>query len=268
MAEPTLSRLHRSRLMQVWRSAGWPCRDGIEIDLLAAQLLVVQSSADGRETLQLTAAGIRALAEARQRNLRAASAHDRLAQRFAELLLASGRIVWRELSLRALIEAPPPPRDAQWPPVQTPLLCEEAPPKGAAAGKVWRLARPDLYSVRNTTVDAYLQPMVHEVKSSRADLLSDLRQAAKRDAYQWLCGEGYYVFPAAVAEPEEIPEPFGVWVHHGDLQEGRFELLRPARHAPCNLPFAVWMTLAKSTPMRSENETPQAQLGEDGRDLP
>ena len=51
MAEPTLSRVHRTRLMQIWRSAGWPCRDGIEIDLLAAQLLVVQPSADGRDTL-------------------------------------------------------------------------------------------------------------------------------------------------------------------------------------------------------------------------
>ena len=267
MAEPTLSRVHRTRLMQIWRSAGWPCRDGIEIDLLAAQLLVVQPSADGRDTLSLTAAGIRALAEARQRSLRAASAHDRLAQKFAELLLASGRIVWRELSLRALIDAPQPAREAPCLPVQAPLS-EEASADAAAACTVWRLARPDLFSVRNTSVATYLQPMVHEVKSTRADLLSDLRQAAKRQAYRWLCGECYYVFPAAVARPDEIPEPFGVWVHHGDLEEGRFELLRPARHAPCTLPFAVWMSLARSTPMRSEGEPPQAELGEDGQDLP
>jgi len=76
------------------------------------------------------------------------------------------------------------------------------------------------------------------------------------------------VIQAAVARPDEIPEPFGVWVHHGDLEEGRFELLRPARHAPCTLPFAVWMSLARSTPMRSEGEPPQAELGEDGQDLP
>jgi len=90
--------------MQVWRSAGWPCKDGIEIDLLAAQLLTLQASPDGCETLRLTEAGIRVLADARQRALRAASPHDRLAQRFAELLMASGRIVWRELSLRARID--------------------------------------------------------------------------------------------------------------------------------------------------------------------
>ena len=147
-------------------------------------------------------------------------------------------------------------------------LCASVVLCAAAAGTVWRLARPDLFSVRNTSVATYLQPMVHEVKFTRADLLSDLRHAAKRQAYQWLCGECYYVFPAAVARPDEIPEPFGVWVHHGDLEAGRFELLRPARHAPCTLPFAVWMSLAKSTPMRSEGEPPQAELGEDGQDLP
>jgi hypothetical protein len=255
------------RLMQVWRSAGWPCRDGIEIDLLAAQLLELRPSADGRDTLGLTAAGIRALAAARQRSLRAASAHDRLAQKFAELLLASGRIVWRELSLRARIDVAPPQREMHAPPVQA-ALCDEATADEAAAGTVWRLARPDLFSVRNTSVDTYLQPMVHEVKSSRADLLSDLRLAAKREAYRWLCSECHYVFPAAVARPEEIPEPFGVWVHHGDLEEGRFERLRAARHAPCTLPFAVWMSLARSAPMRGEGETPQAALWEDGRDPP
>ncbi|MEP7294921.1 MAG: hypothetical protein ABI702_01950 [Burkholderiales bacterium] len=41
---------------------------------------------------------------------------------------------------------------------------------------------------------------------SRADLLSDLRRAAKRESCQWLSCETYYVFPAGVAEPCEIPE--------------------------------------------------------------
>ena len=80
--------------MQIWRSAGWPCRDGIEIDLLAARLVVLQPGADGCETLQLTEAGIAYLAEARQSGLRALSSHDRLAQRFAEQhLLAASRLL-------------------------------------------------------------------------------------------------------------------------------------------------------------------------------
>jgi len=128
------------------------------------------------------------------------------------------------------------------------------------------MARPDLFSVRNTSVEAYLQPLVHEVKFSRADLLADLRHAAKRQAYQWLCSEVYYVFPAGVAKPVEIPAQFGVWVLHGTLEEGSFELLRPAQHQPCKLPFAVWLALAKAVPLRSETDAPQASLAAPGDD--
>ena len=66
MTEPKLNRSHRTRLMQIWRSAGWPCKDGIEIDLLAARLVALQATPGGCETLQLTEAGIAHLAEARQ----------------------------------------------------------------------------------------------------------------------------------------------------------------------------------------------------------
>ena len=283
MSEPKLTRSHRTRLMQIWRSAGWPCQDALEIDLLAAGMVAQHMAPQGHTVLRLTDAGIQWLADARQRGLRALSAHDRLAQRFAEHLLAAGRIVWRELSLRAAIEPLPAvlPAPSVIPAAVEPTLADAlAIPQGPrpsagllwgdeadtaparAAAQVWRMARPDLFSVRNTTVPAYLQPMVHEVKASRADLLSDLRHAAKRQAYQWLCEEGYYVFPAGVAEPEEIPEQFGVWVLHGEIDTGRFELLRPARHARCSLPFAVWMALCKATPLRSEGEPVQALLGD------
>jgi hypothetical protein len=108
--------------------------------------------------------------------------------------------------------------------------------------------------VRNTSVEAYLHPMVHEIKITRSDLLSDLRNAAKRDSYRWLCCECFYVFPYGVAEPQEIPEEFGVWVLHGAVEDVKLELLRPARHSPCKFPFSAWMVLAKASPMvASEN---------------
>lgn len=268
MAELLLTRFHRTRLMQVWRSAGWPCRDGIEIDLLAAGLLSLQTGADGRETLRLTEDGIAELAQSRQSGLRALSAHDRLAQRFAERLMQGGRIVWRELSLRAQVESESAEtagviRAAEPTPPLWGESVEAEPVTAAAARRVWRMARPDLFSVRNTSVPAYLHPMVHEIKYSRADLLSDLRHAAKRQAYEWLCSECYYVFPVKVAKPNEIPEQFGIWVLHGDLEDGQFELLRPARHLQCSLPFAVWLSLAKATPLRNEGESPQQSLGGD-----
>ncbi|MBV8603865.1 MAG: hypothetical protein JO224_04195 [Pelomonas sp.] len=245
---PSLTRQHRSRLMALWRSAGWPCRDGIEIDLLAAGLLVARYDDAGREQLRLSEAGIAWLAQARRQGRRAFSPHDRLALRFAAQLMGAGRIVWRELSLRARVET-----DAPAPTPPSPLWPDDAPPD-AAPPHAWRLARPDLFSVRNTSVEAYLQPQVHEVKVSRADLLSDLRHAAKRAAYEWLSGETCYLFPAGLAEPEEIPEPYGVWVLHGEVDDGRFEQLRPARHKPLTLPFAVWLALAKATPLQAEGD--------------
>lgn len=262
----TPRRIHLTRLMSIWRSAGWPCRDAIELDLVAAGWATLSEAASGHETIRLTDAGIRLLADSRQRNQRSLSAHDRLAERVAEQLAAAGRIVWRELALRAKVnvqaepvpDAAPSTSSALWPADE---LVEEVleRPLGKTS---WRMARPDVFSVRHTSVEDYLQPMVHEVKVSRADLLSDLRHTAKRESYQWLSCETYYVFPADMAEPAEVPPEFGVWVLNGTIESGTLDLLRPARHAPCTLPFAVWMALAKATPARMHGELGQRQLGE------
>jgi len=117
-----------------------------------------------------------------------------------------------------------------------------------------------VFSVRRTSNPAYLHPMVHEVKVSRADLLSDLRHAAKRNSYQWLASECHYVFPNGIAEPQELPLELGVWVVHGDIETGPLEMLRPARHTPCTLPFDVWMAMAKASPERRPLERSQAEL--------
>ena len=257
-------RIHLTRLMSIWRSAGWPCRDAVELDLVAAGWATLAEGAGGHETIRLTDAGIRLLADSRQRNQRALSAHDRLAARVAANLIAAGRIVWRELSLRARITTDDPPRagaawmtdEALWPDDES---ISQQPQQGKAS---WRLARPDVFSVRRTSVENYLQPMVHEVKVSRADLLSDLRHAAKRESYRWLSCETYYVVPAGVAEPHEIPEAFGVWLLNGPIDSGTLDLARPARHAPCTLPFPVWMALAKATPAGMDGEAVQRELGD------
>ena len=39
-----LTAAHRRRLREVWRSAGWPCHDLIEIDLLATGLLELDAA--------------------------------------------------------------------------------------------------------------------------------------------------------------------------------------------------------------------------------
>ena len=268
-AEATpLSRAQQARLMAIWRSGGWPCKDALEIEFLARGWVTMSVSAGGHETLQLTPASLELLGQARQRQKRSASAHDQLAERVATHLVDAGRIVWRELSLRAQFgsrDAVPAEAAASAPalPMALPLTFDPPEQGDAAPAKAsWRVARPDVFSIRNTSVEAYLQPIVHEIKVSRADLLSDLRHAAKRESYQWLCCECTYVFPAGLAEPQELPEELGVWVVHGDVETGRLEMLRPARHAPCQLPFAVWMALAKATPFPRPIEPQQGHLGQ------
>lgn len=258
----TITRAHRARLMQVWRSAGWPCQDALEIDLLAAGLLALREC-DGRATVQLTEAGIALLAQSRAQQRRAASLHDRLAARFAQQLLDEGRIVWHELSVRCAMadDARTAPAGAAvplWPPE------DDAAQALPSAGHRWRFARPDLFSVRHTSVEAYLQPLVHEVKVSRADLLADLRDATKREAYGWLAGACSYVFPVGVGTPDDVPPDCGVWVLHGDPGDAaaRFEQLRaPRQVARQPLPFAVWMALARTPPVvRPEGEVPWQPL--------
>jgi hypothetical protein len=256
--------------MSIWRSAGWPSRDAIEIDLLAAGWVALSVGDAGHETLHLTDAGIGLLSAARQRNQRAAGAHDRLAERMALQLMSSGRIAWRELSLLAEVQAAessgcvaPAISEALWPADEHGDPSDASAPMNAVAKRKtsWRVARPDVFSIRNTSVEAYLQPMVHEIKVSRADLLSDLRHVAKRESYQWLSCETCYVFPAGVAEPHEIPEAFGIWTLTGSIDEGSLELVRPARHTPCRLPFTVWMALAKAQPLRVDGDAVQGHLG-------
>lgn len=255
-------RVHLARLRSIWRSAGWPCRDAVELDLVAAGWAFLQRGADGHETIRLTDLGIRLLAEDRQRNLRSFSLHDRLAARVATQLMSAGRIVWRELSLRARIQAADPPSSGADASADAPMWPDDgsALPRPSRGGGAWRMARPDVFSVRRTSVEDYLQPMVHEIKASRADLLSDLRHAAKRESYRWLSCETCYVLPAGVAEPQEIPEELGVWLLHGPVDTGVLEFARPSRHVQCKLPFAVWMALAQATPCTADDEARQQEL--------
>lgn len=252
-----LTRLHHRRLREIYRSAGWPCCDAIEIELLAAGLVERVPAPDGRESLRVTAAGIELLAQALQRHRAALGRHERLVERVAHEQVRLGRLAWRGLGLRARIVVGAAP--ALEP---LPLLPDLEAPAPAPAGR-WCVARPDVYSVRHTSVEAYLQPVVHEIKVSRADLLSDMRNEVKRAAYLALAGECYYVLAAGIAEPEEIPAEFGVIVAHGEHFDGPLELLRLApRRAPFpdgRLPFGVWMALARAVPVESPPEDPQAR---------
>ncbi len=229
---PALGRLHARRLRDVYRSAGWPCQDVVEVELLAAGLLERLQCESGAERVRLTDAGIAHLAEAFGRNKQALSVHDALVDHIARDMQRDGRVVWTSLSLRARLPPLPDSDKARW-----------------------KVCKPDVFSIRNTTVAGYLEPIVHEIKVSRADLLGDLKSQDKRDSYLDVGGQCWYVLGCdrkgqPIAHADEVPASCGVLVAEPD---GRLEVVRVApKRAVVDLPFALWMVLAKATALPSE----------------
>ena len=228
-----LSAAHRRRLREVWRSAGWPCQDMLEVELLHAGLLQRLRDDQGRESLRVTESGIALLAQTLQTNRALRDAHELLVDRVAREMQRAGRIVWRGLSLRARV------------------------------GEGWAMAMPDVYSIRHTTVEAYVAPIVHEIKVKRADLLSDLRHEAKRAAYLALSSECWYVIREGIAQPQEIPPPCGVMV----AGDGGLQVARAALKRPLQMSFGLWMALARAAPAaHGLDDDAQAWLGDTAGD--
>ncbi len=232
MTNPSISRRHLTRLRQVYRSSGWPFRDPIEVDLLVSKLLELVLDPDGRETLRVTAKGLEALSAAHASNRASRSSHDGLVLYVARLLQQEGRIVWTGLPLRAQVNGE------------------------------WVQAVPDVFSIRNTSAEPYLEPIVHEIKVSRNDLLGDLKQAEKRAAYLGMASQVYYVLGMTVkgqqiAEPEEIPSECGVIL----TTATGIHIARVApRHRFLGVRFDTWMSLAKSAPLQRDEDGQQQQL--------
>lgn len=223
--------VHRRRLREIWRSAGWPCQDMVEVELLAAGWIERVRDAQGRESLRVTDAGVQVLAQTLQRNRGARDAHEALVEQVAREMQRAGRVVWRGLSLRARVDV-------------------------ASEQPRWVMAMPDVYSIRHTTVESYVEPIVHEIKVRRADLLSDLRQTAKREAYLASASQCWYVLKAGIASVDEVPPECGVmWA----LDE-RLEVARPAPRRAMALPFGTWMALARADAERLPEDEAQARF--------
>lgn len=267
-AAPALAAIHRRRLRDIWRSAGWPCQDLVEVELLAAGLVERLRDGHGRETLRVTDTGIALLAATLNQNRAARDAHEALVLRVGTEMQRAGRVAWRGLSLRAPVAATlTGPDGAQLPATR------------------WAMAMPDVYSIRHTTVEDYVCPVVHEIKVRRADLLGDLKRPGKGEAYRALSSECWYVLRAGIGRAEEIPETYGVMLAHplagadgahgrngdegrGSEGFGALEVLRPAPRRAFKLPFSVWMALARATPMPLADGEAQSLLGDCDDGLP
>lgn len=222
---------HRRRLREIWRSSGWPCRDAIEVELLVAGWLERKWDGEGRETLRVTDRGVAALAETLAHNRARRDAHEALVARVAMAMQRDGRLVWRGLSLRA------------------PLSTDDG-------GTRWVMAMPDVYSIRHTTVEDYVEPAVHEIKVQRSDLLADLRRPDKGAAYRALAGQCWYVLREGIAQPEEVPPQYGVML--ADARD--LAVARPAPRRSVTLPFSAWMALARTGALATDDAQDQPRL--------
>lgn len=230
-----LPRGHGRRLREYYRSAGWPCQDTIEIDLLNAGLVerIIERNEGGGgplERIRVTEVGMRALGSTLLRNRAAFDAHEALVRKVAQHQARAGRLVYRGLMLRGRV------------------------------GETWKPCKPDVYSIRPTSVAAYAHPVVHEVKVRRADLLSDLRNTAKRCAYQALSTEFFYVLPEGLAQVDEVPPDCGLLF----AGPSGLRLARPSPQRAVQLGVGEWMALARrGAEFLDAGHEDQALLGED-----
>ena len=222
-----ITRFHTKRLREVYRSAGWPFQDTVEIELIAAGLLERASEASGHDKVRVTDSGIAYLAQSIQKNRHNRSAHELLVDRIAQTMVRDGRIVWTSLSLRARLPSEP-----------------ETPNR-------WKMCKPDVFSIRHTSVASYLEPIVHEIKVSRADLLGDLKCKDKRDSYLDVGVQCWYVLGydskgRPIGQEDDVPPECGVMIAEPD----RLHVVRnAAKRSAREMPFAIWMALAKATPV-------------------
>jgi hypothetical protein len=237
-----LSTNHRRRLLEVWRSAGWPFLDTTEAELLAGGWLERRWDSEQRVTVHLTDKGLQAIVDNARANRQRLSRHEALVERVARLMHDAGRVVWRSLALRAGLPIPPGEGETSGSETDPPLR--------------WVTAIPDVFSIRHTTKPEYLEPTAHEMKVNRADLLSDLRSADKAAAYRQAAGQCWYVIREGIGEPDEIPAEFGVIV----ARTADLVTARPAPRLHHTLPFNTWMTLARSAPVRFEPQTQSLQV--------
>jgi hypothetical protein len=178
------------------------------------------------EVVRVTEAGLAALAVHLERNRRAYDDHEALVDAVVRLLGGAGRLVYRNLALRAPVDG------------------------------TWRSCRADVYSLRPSTVAAYTCPAIHEVKARRADLLADLARPEKRAAYQALSSEFYYVFPEGLAALDEVPADCGViLVGPQGVRPGR-----PSPKRAVQPSLSDWLSIARRAAEPSAQEPAQLSL--------
>ena len=204
IAQPKLTRRHYKRLR--WYFAGGTkgatsAADSVDLDL-CAQNFILRKEIYTTLIFAITPAGELALALENAREKERRAPHHELGGRLSQWLRASGRITWENIEF--LMEFP------------------------AEYGGVFKSAsRPDVFSMKPTYNVDQMNPVIHEVKVSRADFLSDIANPAKREAYGAYSEAFSYVCPQGMILPSEIPPGVGLLYEY---EQCKFQIIvKPKR---------------------------------------
>jgi len=163
--------------------------DNADLDLIRVGA-VNHHHGTSSDYLVITRVGVQLLSEELEEKRRAHAPHNSLAERLARHLHTSDRVTWLNIEFKV-----------------SPGV----------------LVRPDVFSVVATLNEARLVPMVHEVKATRADFLSDVKNPEKRGAYSKIASYVQYCVPEELVDLREVPEDCGLVIEHRD---GTFETVR------------------------------------------
>lgn len=212
-APVVFGRRHYGRLRFYWHgraNGGASLTDNIDLDLAAAGLIQRRDSHHG-VSFTITPAGERELAREKAREIERRKPHHDLSGRLAAWLREQGRITWENIQIIVEIN-----------------------------GGDRKAVRPDVFSMAKVYDEKRINPCVHEVKVSRSDFLADLAKPEKRAGYAAVAEVFYYVAPAGIIEPEEVPQDCGLVV---EISTGVFEVLRKPRRRRVSLTVHHFMNL-------------------------
>ncbi len=208
-----LSRKHYTRLRWYFRAPDGAASlaDNDDLDLAALGLIERKEYFGGAVFFRITQKGQQALAEENSREIERRSPHHELAHRLAEWLRSQGRITWENIELHIDLES---------------------------GGR--QSVRPDVFSLVTTLNPEKISPVVHEVKVSRADFLADIAKPEKRAGYAKIAEMVYYVAPAGIIHPSDVPPGCGLVLEH---DAGNFEVVTKVKRAKAKLSDRQFMKL-------------------------
>lgn len=209
-----LTRKHIKRLKFYWqgRANGVPSlTDALDMDLALLGLIERKASAHPPVYFMITEAGMKELAQERDREIERRQPHHDLASRLAAWLRSQGRITWENVELRVGV-----------------VGCDR------------QSIRPDVFSLAVTYEANRINPCVYEVKVSRSDFKADIARPEKRDGYSKIAEIVYYVAPAGMIESVEVPEGFGLIE---EVSVGEFQVVHKPKKRKIELTTHTFMNL-------------------------